>query len=245
MCALTVEEASETYLSGMRNVCPVGVGICSTCKTFIDPDFDRCFACSRQPDWFDAVVPISYSEHLGQLHTALRLYKRSSSSVQQYAAVRLAAILWRFLVRHEYCVAADAAVTTFDAVATVPSSTAARESVSALWTIAGWCEPIRGRLERILAPTDEIPAGRGFDQRRYAVQQQVDGISVLLIDDTWAAGGHAQSAAAALRDAGAANVALVVIGRHVQPGWVVGGKSCGEHLAALPPRFSWDTCAVH
>jgi adenine/guanine phosphoribosyltransferase-like PRPP-binding protein len=40
---------------------------------------------------------------------------------------------------------------------------------------------------------------------------------VLLVDDTWVSGGSAQSAAAALKLAGARRVALVVIGRHVDP----------------------------
>jgi len=37
---------------------------------------------------------------------------------------------------------------------------------------------------------------------------------VLLIDDTWTSGGHAQSAAAALRLAGWGPVGIVAIGRH-------------------------------
>ena len=45
----------------------------------------------------------------------------------------------------------------------------------------------------------------------------VAGADVLLIDDTWVSGASAQSAAAALKAAGARRVALVVIGRHVDP----------------------------
>ena len=37
------------------------------------------------------------------------------------------------------------------------------------------------------------------------------------MDDTWVSGGSAQSAAAALKLAGARAVALVVLGRHVDP----------------------------
>jgi orotate phosphoribosyltransferase len=45
----------------------------------------------------------------------------------------------------------------------------------------------------------------------------VAGADVLLVDDTWVSGASAQSAAAALKAAGARRVALVVIGRHVDP----------------------------
>jgi hypothetical protein len=40
---------------------------------------------------------------------------------------------------------------------------------------------------------------------------------VLVVDDTWVSGGSAQSVAAALKLAGARRVAVVVLGRHVNP----------------------------
>jgi hypothetical protein len=43
------------------------------------------------------------------------------------------------------------------------------------------------------------------------------GADVLVVDDTWVSGGSAQSAAAALKLAGARRVAVVVLGRHVNP----------------------------
>jgi hypothetical protein len=39
---------------------------------------------------------------------------------------------------------------------------------------------------------------------------------VLLIDDTWTGGGHAQSAAVALRRAGATHVSMLVVARCVK-----------------------------
>jgi phosphoribosylpyrophosphate synthetase len=50
-----------------------------------------------------------------------------------------------------------------------------------------------------------------------AVAGPVASADVLLVDDTWVSGGSAQSAAVALKTAGARRVALVVIGRHVDP----------------------------
>ena len=43
------------------------------------------------------------------------------------------------------------------------------------------------------------------------------GADVLVVDDTWVSGGSAQSAAVALKLAGARRVAILVIGRHVNP----------------------------
>lgn len=73
----------------------------------------------------------------------------------------------------------------------------------------------------------------------------VDGKDVLLVDDTWTAGGHAQSAGAALKAAGARRVALVVIGRHIHRGWQPeAGVTNGDKLDALT-GFEWESCCVH
>lgn len=97
---LTVNEASATYASAMRNVQPAGNGICRVCKTFIDAGYAQCYQCSQSMGPLESVVPITYSEYGGQMHTALSNYKNSSDdAVKNYPAVRLTAILWRFLRR--------------------------------------------------------------------------------------------------------------------------------------------------
>jgi predicted amidophosphoribosyltransferase len=242
---LTVEEASAAYAGVMRNVLAAGPGICATCKTFIDSGWTLCYRCAHQPARLDSVVPITYSEHLGQMHSALRNYKDSLPQVRSYAAPRLNGILWRFLDAHEPCVAADASASAFELVTTVPSSTAARDEHSTLRTIVNACGPIAHRYERLLRPTDQVKAGRDYDERRYAAERTVAGENVLLIDDTWATGGHAQSAANTLKEAGANAVGLVVIGRHIQPGWTVDDVPSSELLRALPQTFDWSTCCVH
>lgn len=62
--------------------------------------------------------------------------------------------------------------------------------------------------------------------------------NVLLIDDTWTTGANAQSAALALKAAGAGKVGVVVIGRHIREDYGDNAK----RLKALP-RFSWERCA--
>jgi predicted amidophosphoribosyltransferase len=249
---LTVREAAATYERAMRNVQPAGESICATCHTFIDPEYERCYRCSMQPELLDAVVPITYSEHLGQMHTALRNYKEDGPvQVQHYAMVRLASILWLFLEEHERCIAAAADIQgeRFDLVATVPSSTRARDDRrgNLRWIVATGCGATADRYQRALIPTDRVPAGRDYYQDRYTASVPVDGRSVLLVDDTWATGGHAQSAAVALSGAGASSVGLVVIGRHIRPDWqpVKDGPTSAEILAGLPKTFDWTTCCVH
>lgn len=243
---LTVDEAGAAYESAMRNVLPSGPGVCSICHTFIDPEYTICYPCRSQPNHLDAVVPITYSENLGQMHTALRNYKDGHLTVQNYALPRLTGILWRFAAAHEDCVARASGVAGFDVVATVPSSTTAGDDQRAnLRTMVEWSDPLKDRFLRVLRATGEGEPGRSYDESRYVAPERLDGMNVLVIDDTWTAGGHAQSAAHALRAAGADHVGAIVIGRHVSPAWEVAGKTSAELLAALPKIFDWTTCAVH
>ena len=75
------------------------------------------------------------------------------------------------------------------------------------------------------------PAGRIADPGRYRAVP-LPGARVALLDDTWTTGASAQSAAAALRLAGAQSVAVIVLGRHLlpEPGL---------------PAFEMGRCAVH
>jgi predicted amidophosphoribosyltransferase len=246
--AVGVDEASEAYQRAMRNIAPVGPGICPVCRTFIDPEHERCYPCAFQPDNLDAVVPITYSENLGQVHTALRNYKDGKSpTVRRNAAIRLAAILWRFLREHEACVAYAAGVDGFDLVTIVPSSNPQRDEQSALRELAGWIKPTESRMHQLLEPTGKVE-GREFNADRFRPTSELSDESVLLLDDTWTTGGHARSASHALHEAGASKVALVVIGRHIRPDYepVEGsGETCNDFLEALPEDFDWTICGVH
>lgn len=242
---LTVEEASAAYQAAMRNVLPAGSGICSICHTFIDPTYTKCYKC-LQANFTDVVVPITYSEHLGQMHTALRNYKDSPVPAQNYAMPRLAGVLWRFIASHELCVAQKTGVEAFDLVTTVPSSMPQSDDQrSNFRTMIGWCDPIKDRYQRVLMASGHGSMERIFDAGRYSVTERLDGMRVLLLDDTWTTGAHAQSAAYTLKNAGATHVGVVVIGRHIRPEWDVGQEKCSDRLAALPRAFDWGSCAVH
>ena len=84
--------------------------------------------------------------------------------------------------------------------------------------------------------------GRALNPWRFGAGVALAGASVLLIDDTWVSGASAQSAAVALRAAGAGHVAVVVLGRHVDP-----GDPRSQLLCAALRATSYDPggCAVH
>jgi len=64
---------------------------------------------------------------------------------------------------------------------------------------------------------EEAAHRRGVDPRWLRVDGAVAGADVLVVDDTWVSGGSAQSAAVALKLAGARRVAIIVIGRYLNP----------------------------
>ncbi|HEY5319033.1 MAG TPA: hypothetical protein VIJ20_13680 [Solirubrobacteraceae bacterium] len=236
----TVAELTELYGNFMLGPRP-GAGVCEVCFTFTE-GHDRCFACGQRNSSLDAVAPISYSVAGGQLHHALAGYKRLGGEVARRLQVEIAAVLWRFIAEHESCLARVAATTAFDVVSTVPSSSRERDEAHPLRRIVGeLARPTRERYEQLLTRSTVAVPERAFDPRKYEVTRVLGGESVLLIDDTWTTGSGAQSAAAALRLAGAGPVAAVVIGRHVKRDW----RENDARLSALARPFDWSSCAWH
>jgi hypothetical protein len=101
-------------------------------------------------------------------------------------------------------------------------------------------KPIRPRYARLLRRTDTAVAVHRFHAERYAATADLRARAVLLIDDTWTTGANAQSAAAALKAAGAERVAALVIGRYVNREW---GHN-DRQLRRLPQPFDWGHCAL-
>ncbi len=73
---------------------------------------------------------------------------------------------------------------------------------------------------------------------KYTATRKLGGADVLLVDDTWTRGANAQSAAFALKAAGAGKIGVVLIGRHIREDY----EDNAKRLKALP-RFSWEWCA--
>src|SRR4029077_21278783 len=103
-----------------------GRGVCTRCFNLIK-DHAGCYTCAHGGNALAAMLPVSYSIGHEQLHHALASYKRTGGRVSRHLAVELAAMLWRFLDRHEHCLARKAETRGFELVATVPSTDQARD----------------------------------------------------------------------------------------------------------------------
>jgi hypothetical protein len=184
--------------------------------------------------------PISYSVAGEQLHHALASYKRHSGDGARRLRAELAAVLWRFLARHEPCVAHATGVEAFELVTTVPSGDRARDVDHPLRRLVSeTVGPVRDRYDRLLLRSDVDVAPRAFTPHRFTPTRELDGEPVLLIDDTWTSGSSAQSAAVALKNAGAGRVAAVVIGRHLKRDWHANDR----RLRGITRPFDWSRCA--
>jgi hypothetical protein len=204
------------------------------------------------------VAPIRYAVRGGALATDLRRYKSERCDAAQAALAggRLRELLARFLAEHggEVWRAAGMPVGPY-VVAVVPTGQGRVDPHPLAGLVRGCLDlpTVRESLQLPLARESlELPlAGlsvrpgeihiRGVNPRWLAVHTPVSGGDILVVDDTWVSGGSAQSAAAALKRAGARSVAIVVLGRHVNPddprsaAFLRAAEEAGKDFAAWCP----------
>ena len=196
---------------------------CRTCRGPVQAGFARCYQCDLAHGRFggllaDAVVPVAYAVKGGRLAADLWRYKSGLPGAAE-AGARLTAMLSGFLHEHASRVWRLAGMDGGPAVAAVVPSGQGRLGAHPLLSIVASCVDLP--VVQLSAANGALPRGRGLGDDIgvgwLTVAGPVGGADVLLVDDTWVSGGSAQSAAAALKTAGARRVALVVLGRHIDP----------------------------
>jgi hypothetical protein len=220
---------------------PAPDGICAVCRGPAGPGFARCYQCGRHSQsgrglLADAVVPVAYAVKGTSFATDLWRYK-SWRAPSPAARTTVLALLLAFLHDHGTCVWRHADMPPPGRLAVVPT---------------GCGRPGPHPLLRLASPYLRLPLvplairpgaqGRDLDLGRFTADGPAAGASVLLIDDTWVSGASAQSAAAAVKLAGARHVAIVVLGRHIDP-----ADPRSRPLAArlTPGCYDPAKCAVH
>jgi adenine/guanine phosphoribosyltransferase-like PRPP-binding protein len=186
------------------------------------------------------VVPISLYTIPGELHATLRRYKDARCpDRRERDALAVGDLLSRFLERHLGCLSGGAG--GVDLITTVPSS-AGRPSP----------HPLAGALElvpRLAAPLEETlvrgPVALGHaraSDHGFEVRRSVEGAKVVLVDDTLTTGARAQSAASALTAWGAQVLAVVVVGRVVDPLHSLAARRWWRDHAGQP--FDLERCCL-
>lgn len=210
---------------GLRARCREGLplpqpasGRCRACQGPARPGYVRCFQCELHAQsapglLADAVAPVAYAVKGSPLARDLWLYK-SGRPGSRAAGSRLLLLLLAFLHDHGSRVWRQAGMAAPSHACVVPSGRG-RSGPHPLQALAApyLALPWVGMRPR---PGGD-PWARSLDAGRFRAGPGAEGAEVLLLDDTWASGASAQSAAVALKQAGARAVAVVVIGRHVPP----------------------------
>jgi hypothetical protein len=194
---------------------------CRTCRGPAGTGFARCYQCELALSQAggllaDTVALIGYAVRGGRLAADLRRYKsdRVAAAEATAAAARLSELLAAFLAGQGRSVWAAAGMTAGPAAAAVVPSGQGRPGAHPLAGVVRSCVDLP--MVRLSSVSAEVHS-RGVNPGWVRVGDPVAGGDVLVVDDTWVSGGSAQSTAAALKLAGARRVAVVVLGRHVNP----------------------------
>jgi hypothetical protein len=220
---------------------PGRAGVCAVCRGPAAPGYARCYQCARHerlgPGLLaDAVVPISYAVKGTAFAGDLWRYKAGREPAAA-ARTSLLALLLAFLHDHGRCVWRQAGLTAPGLLAVVPTG-CGRPGPHPLLDLAAPYLRLRP-APLVIRPGSQ---GRDPDATRFYAERVRLNANVLLLDDSWVSGASAQSAAAALKRAGAGRVAVIVLGRHLDP-----ADRLGAPLAArlTPGPCDPGRCAVH
>jgi hypothetical protein len=235
--------AARRQVPRLREPLPAGPGCCAVCRGPASPGYLHCFQCALHRQYApgllaDIVVPVSYAVAGTAYARALWVYK-SDAPDQEAARRALRAMLLVFLHDHGGCVWAHAGIPAPTHLAVVPSGRG-RAGAHPLRTLV---EPylMLPRADLGVRPGEPVQA-RDLDPGRFRAPGRLAGAAVLLLDDTWTSGSSAQSAAVALKLAGASRVAIVTLGRHVNPGDLIANSFATKFIRR---SFRPDSCAVH
>jgi hypothetical protein len=156
------------------------------------------------------VTPIAVVTAGDPIYRALRQYKSGEPEVARRQSSRLAHLVDAFMTMHRPCATPDGA----DVTVVVPSCTGGRPAPHPLARVVSGCCDLPP-LDDALAAGPGAVGHRRPDPCAYRSVGDVAGKRVLLLDDVYTSGAHLQSAAVVLRNAGAAAVGALVIGRFV------------------------------
>jgi hypothetical protein len=195
----------------LRNPVRTDLVTCAVCAAPVAGS-ERCYACRQHRGHrglADASAFLTYAVAGRQSGYVMRGYKEPWPLEEHRTVVSLLVLLG--LSRHAECPGrlAGSPVTHW---ATVPSLPA-KPGEHPLHRLVGNLPP--GREVRLTAAAT-APHPRGARPDHFSAADSLpEGSHALVIEDTWASGGHAQSAALGLRAAGAARISLLAVARWI------------------------------
>lgn len=233
LCAFIMREGG----ADLRNARPPSRG-CRLCRGVPSTKgYDLCYSCERYASRLscaDSLGFVFYASAGSVFGDMMHRYKEAAHG-DFYDLFK--ALVPYALTRHRRCIE-QFGRTRPDAWAVVPSLRRGRPSPHPLVHLAA---PFLAHLPRIdLRASDDVNEDRSFRPANFTVYGEL-GNHVLLLDDTWVGGGHLQSAAAAVKQAGAEEVTGLVFARWLEPD----RSYTREFMADLTEEFDPDICPFH
>jgi hypothetical protein len=206
----------------LRNTVRQDLVTCAVCATPVT-GFRLCYQCQRRrgrAGLADATGFLTYAVAGRQSGYVMQGYKARPPVPEHRTIVALLVLLG--LARHAGC-AAHAACAEHAGSAGAASVPVTHWAVVPSLPARAGEHPLRGIVSRlapgreaVLTAADEVDYPRDLAPGHFRAGAPLPlGAHVLLVDDTWARGGHAQSAVLALRAAGAARVSVLVAARWI------------------------------
>jgi len=231
-------QAADGYL---RNAIREPGITCRVCAAPVD-GFDRCLRCEqarRVVGVADLVAPLSYAIAGTPSAALVRDYKNHPArSVRESHSVVINWLVGQGITRHERCIGCAAGLPVSCRLV-IPSLT----SRPGRHPFADLAHTINALSDAVaLVPGPDATCDRAINDK-FMLQPAVrlDGAHVLILDDVWTTGSNAQSAALAVRRAGAAAVSIMVVGRWLNPEQPITAKFVATRLQR---DYDPDICPV-
>lgn len=242
--ANSVDEYLKTETHVAHTASLTGVAVCDVCRGMTHVDggspslkrFSTCYQCSQH---LVIATPKNLAQHCGfiayalsdeQLAVGMRAYRNPQHPAAEDARGLVASLLYTALRHHLDCLI-NLSGSKPSVLCHVPS-TANRQGTHPLTQVIDKVAekiPSLPPRQDILETAHITTAGsqRDLTRNRFFATLITQPDHVLVIDDTWTQGGHAQSAAWALHSAGVATVSVLCAAR-----WLSASYSSGEYLYA-------------
>jgi hypothetical protein len=235
---------AATYGGALVNTVRRAGVTCRVCAAPVE-GYPRCYPCRQhagQPGTADTVGSMIYAIQGEQSHHYLRSYKGTPVVEESRLVVFLLA--WLALTEHRACleILTGHPVTHWSSVPSLP----ARDGEHPLHALVAGIAPGK-ETPLTAAPSVTRAAARTVDAAHFQVAARLPpDAHALVIDDTWTSGGHAQSAALAVRAAGAQVVSILTVARYLNKDWAPTAAFLPAHrrTAFDPGRCPWtgSTC---
>jgi hypothetical protein len=207
-------QAAGGYL---RNVIREPKITCQVCAAPVG-GFDRCRRCEqarRSVGVADVVVPLTYAIAGRPSGALVRDYKNHPvRGVRESHSAVIKELVWLGISRHERCIGCAVGLPVSCRLV-IPSLTS-RPGQHPFLELARTLDSVSDAVA--LVPAPDASCDRAINDK-FVVQpaNRLDGQHVLILDDVWTTGSNAQSAALALRRAGATAVSVMVVSRWLNP----------------------------